>query len=180
MTQDPFYSHSLPHIYWLCIWSCCGFVFPSVLCCAVLSHFSCVQLFATPWTIAHQTLLSMDFFRQDYWSGLPFPSPGDLPNPGIEHASPMSPALAGGFFTTSAWEVTFWDVVYFFLVCPILFTSYLSGILHNFLSTGGTLFCLSALVVIHKYLWKFYGISVIVLGTRDITVNKNRHNSQFL
>ena len=42
-------------------------------------------------------LLSMGFLRQEYWSGLPFPSPGDLPNPGIE---PMSPALAGGFFTT--------------------------------------------------------------------------------
>ena len=122
----------------------------------------------------------MDFSRQEYWSGLPFPSPGDLPDPGIEPVSPMSPALAGGFFTTSAWEVTFWDAVYFFLVYPILFTSYLSGIPLNFWSTGGTLFCLSALVVIHKYLGNFYGISVTVLGTRDITVNKNRHNSQFL
>ena len=42
----------------------------------------------------------MGFPRQEYWSGLPFPSPGDLPNPGIEHMSPASPALAGGFFTT--------------------------------------------------------------------------------
>ena len=49
-----------------------------------------VRLFATPWTIAHQTPLSMGFSRQEYWSGLPFPSPGDLPNPGIE---PGSPAL---------------------------------------------------------------------------------------
>ena len=49
-----------------------------------------VQLFATPWTIAHQAPLSMGFSRQEYWSGLPFPSPGDLPNPGIE---PRSPAL---------------------------------------------------------------------------------------
>jgi len=45
--------------------------------------------------------LSMEFFRQEYWSGLPCPSPGDLPNPGIESASLTSPALAGGFFTTS-------------------------------------------------------------------------------
>ena len=46
-----------------------------------LSH---VQLFATPWTVAYQAPLSMGFSRQEYWSGLPFPSPGDLPNPGIK------------------------------------------------------------------------------------------------
>ena len=51
---------------------------------------SCVQLFATPWTVAHQAPPSMGFSRQEYWSGLPFPSPGDLPDPGIE---PVSPAL---------------------------------------------------------------------------------------
>ena len=56
-----------------------------------------VQLFGTPYTVAHQAPLSMGFFRQEYWSGLPLPSPGDLPNPGI---NPVSPALAGGFFTT--------------------------------------------------------------------------------
>ena len=54
---------------------------------------SCVQLFATLWTVAHQALLSMGFFRQEYWSGLPYPPPGDLPNQGIESASPMSPVL---------------------------------------------------------------------------------------
>ena len=51
---------------------------------------SCDQLFVTPWTIAHKANLSMEFFRQEYWSGLPFPSSGDLPNSGIE---PGSPAL---------------------------------------------------------------------------------------
>ena len=56
--------------------------------------------FATPWTVAHQTPLSMGFSRQEYWSGLPCPPPGDLPNPGIEPMSLMSPALAGKFFTT--------------------------------------------------------------------------------
>ena len=50
----------------------------------------------TPWTVVHQALLPMGFPRQEYWSGLPFPPPEDLPNPGIKH---MSPALAGGFFT---------------------------------------------------------------------------------
>ena len=66
---------------------------------------SCVQLFATLWTIAHQAPPSMGFSRQEYWSGLPFPSPGELPDPGIETTSLNSPALADRFFTTSAtWE----------------------------------------------------------------------------
>ena len=51
---------------------------------------SCVRLFATLWTVAYKAALSMEFSRQEYWSGLPFPSPGDLPDPGIE---PGSPAL---------------------------------------------------------------------------------------
>ena len=60
-----------------------------------------VQLFATPWTVAHQASLSMGFSRQEYWSGLPFPSPRDLPNPGIKPMSPVSPALTGGFLCIS-------------------------------------------------------------------------------
>ena len=57
----------------------------------------------TPWTVACQAPLSMGFSRQEDWSGLPFPSPGDLPHPGIKPASlTSSPALAGRFFTTSA------------------------------------------------------------------------------
>ena len=57
-----------------------------------LSH---VRLFATPWTVAYQASLSMGFSRQEYWSGLPFPSPGDLPDPGIEPRSPALEADAG-------------------------------------------------------------------------------------
>ena len=53
-------------------------------------------------TIVHQAPLPMEVFRQEYWSGLPFPPPGDLPDPGIESASLASPAFAGRFFTTSA------------------------------------------------------------------------------
>ena len=62
---------------------------------------ACAQsrLFAIPLTIAHQTPLSMEFSRQEHWRGLPFPTPGDLPNP-IELESLASPVLAGGFFTT--------------------------------------------------------------------------------
>ena len=56
-----------------------------------------VQIFMTPWTVAYQAPLSMGFFRQEYWSGLPFPSPGDLPNPGIE---PRSPALQADALTS--------------------------------------------------------------------------------
>ena len=70
----------------------------------MLSHFSRVRLFATPWTVAWQAPLSMGFSRQEYWSGLPCPS-GDLPDPGIEPVSFRSPALAGRFFTTSATAV---------------------------------------------------------------------------
>ena len=60
-------------------------------------HEISVRLFATPWTGAYQALLSMGFSKQDYWSGLSFPSPGDLPDTGIE---PASPAFVGGFFAT--------------------------------------------------------------------------------
>ena len=64
-----------------------------------------VQLFATLRAIAHQAPLSMGFSRQVYWGGLPCSPPGDFPNPGFEPASLMSPASAGGFFTTSVtWE----------------------------------------------------------------------------
>ena len=48
--------------------------------------------FATPWTVALQAPLFVGFLRQEYWKGLPFPTPGDLPDPGVKHASPMSPA----------------------------------------------------------------------------------------
>ena len=58
-----------------------------------LSHFSCVWLFETPWTITHQAPLSTGFSRQKYKSGLPFPPPGGLPSPGIEPESPVAPAL---------------------------------------------------------------------------------------
>ena len=65
-----------------------------------LSRFSHVQLCETLGTVACQAPLSMGFSSQEYWCGLLFPSPGDLPDPGIEPEFPASPALAGGFFTT--------------------------------------------------------------------------------
>ena len=67
-----------------------------------------VLLCVTQWTVAHQAPLSMAFSRPEYWSGVQCPPPGDLLDPGIEPASLTSPALAGGFFATSAtWEFTF-------------------------------------------------------------------------
>jgi len=90
-----------------------------------LSCFSRVQLFVTSWTIAHQAPLSIGFSRQENWSGLPCPPPGDLRNPGIELVSLMSPALAGRIFATSTtWEaLVTWHGSYFprcagCLLCP--------------------------------------------------------------
>ena len=76
--------------------------------CVYMCVYVCVQaqllchvpLFATTWTVSCQALLSMEFSRQDYWTELPFSNSGDFPNPGIEPASLMSPALAGGLLTT--------------------------------------------------------------------------------
>ena len=66
---------------------------------------SCSWFFANPWAVAHQTPLSIAFPRQEYWSGVLFPTPGDLPDPRIKLKFLESPALAGEFFTTSAtWE----------------------------------------------------------------------------
>ena len=68
-----------------------------------ISTLSCVWLFVTPWTIAFQVPLSMGFPRQGYWSGLSFPSPGDLPGSGSESASPVSPAMAGRLYNCATW-----------------------------------------------------------------------------
>ena len=84
-------------------------VFLSKIYVWVLNHFSPVRLFETLSIIAQQAPLSMGFSRQEYWSGLPCPPPGDLPDSGIEPASLTSRALAGRFFTTSAtWEAPTW------------------------------------------------------------------------
>ena len=64
----------------------------------ILSHAQYIQLFATPWTVPYQA--PMEFSRQEYWNGLPLPSPGDRLHPGIELPSPVSPVLADRLFTT--------------------------------------------------------------------------------
>ena len=68
----------------------------------LLSH---VQLFVIPWAVAHQVSLSTEFSKKESWSGLPFPTPGDLPDPGMDPTSPGSPTLADRFFYHCAiWE----------------------------------------------------------------------------
>ena len=107
------YTHIYVYLYvyvCMCVYAC------------VLSHFSRVGLFETLWTVAHQAPLSMGFSRQEYWSGLPFPTPGDLHNPGIKSASLMSPALVGGFLSTrTIWEAhVYVCVIYISHLYPLL------------------------------------------------------------
>ena len=105
--------------------------------CAMLSHFSRVRLFATPWTVACQASLSMEFSRQEYWSEKLFPSPGSLPDPGIEPASLTSPALAGRFFTASAtWEAhtslyktCLFDILYLMVLLSEVLRNYCNSVL---------------------------------------------------
>ena len=83
-----------------------GDITSHLLECVHAQSLSHVRLCANLWTIAHQAPLSMRFSRQEYWSGLPCPPPGDLPNPGIKPTTLTSPELAGRFFTTSTtWKV---------------------------------------------------------------------------
>ena len=91
---------------------------------------SCVQLFATPWTVTYQAPLSMGFYRQEYWSGLPFPSPGDLPNPGIE---PWSPALQADTLPS---EPSYHSSKASILWCSAFFIVQLS---HQYMTTGKTI-----------------------------------------
>ena len=100
-------SYSLTSIQPLCWFLYYGkWVFSCTFMCKSVSlreggfMFGRVWLFATPWTVACQAPLSTEFSRQEYWSGLPFPMPGDIPNPGIEPTSLVSPALADRFFTS--------------------------------------------------------------------------------
>ena len=73
--------------------------------CASAQLLSCVRLLEPSWTVACQAPLFTEFSRQEYWNGLPFPNPGDLPDPGVEPASLVSPALADRFFTTIAMNI---------------------------------------------------------------------------
>ena len=129
------------------------------------SHFGCVQLFASLWAIVRQAPLSMGFSRQEYWSGFPFPPPGDLPDPGIELASLMSPVLAGGFFTTSAtWKPKVQRYLFVFGVPRPNIAHFLSG--HSCLLPG-FIMCPMYLTCCFEILCLFLG-DPITLGPKEI------------
>ena len=88
------------HMTQLKIPACAPQLRPVCVCVCVCAVTQSCPTLCDPQTVAHQAPLPIEFSRQEFWSGLPFPSPGDLPNPRIKPASPMSPALAGKFFTT--------------------------------------------------------------------------------
>ena len=94
ITQDKEAPKCLSTDEWMKMWYVCVCVYIYIM--VMFSH---VRLFANPWTVTRQAPLSMWISRQEYWSGLPFIPPGSLPDPGFEPVSPMSPALAGRFFT---------------------------------------------------------------------------------
>ena len=97
----------------------------------MLCHFSCIRLFVTPWTTAHQASLSMGFSRQGYWNGLPYPPPGDLLNPGIKPVSLRSPVLTGRLLITgTTWEAPFKRRVY--LNKNIALKNSVNGLIHVF------------------------------------------------
>ena len=108
-------THTCINRYYICVLVC------------ILSRSSHVQLFATLWTVARQAPLSMEFSRQEYWSGLPSPSSGDLPHPGIKPMSPASPALQANSLSAELPGKP--QVLY------VLFTSFLS--LYNLLGDWG-------------------------------------------
>ena len=122
-------------------WSCFS-VF--LLSTCVLSCFRRVLLFVILWTVACQAPLSKGFCRQDYWSGLPFHPPGDLPDLGIKPVSFASSALAGEFFTTdTTWEAPSLVLFYFMIMTQRLATKSLKSIYLNCGSMQGNLGFLS-------------------------------------
>ena len=119
----------------------------------VFSCFSHVWLCVTPWTVVYQTSLSMEFPKQEYWSGLPFPSPGNLPNPGIELSSPVSPALADslplcGTSAFSKSSLYIWKFLVHVLLNPSL-----KNFEHNLFSMQNECNCM--------VVWAFFGTALL-------------------
>ena len=123
-----------------------------VTACWVLSHFSCVRLFLTPWTIAHQSPLSMGFSRQEYWSGLPCPSPDTRPDPGREHTTLASPALQAVSLPTEPpgkpWEMQIKTIMRYLIIITYgwMITSAVENgeqLEHSYIVVGETVKCCS-------------------------------------
>ena len=99
----------------ICLFFKLGYI--RALCAQLLNH---VQYLVTPWIIAFQASLPMELTWQEYWSGMPFLTPGDLPKPGMKLVSLVSPALASGFFTSNAnWEAYIPTLEYLKKKCKI-------------------------------------------------------------
>ena len=96
----------------------CMYIYTHFVCVTTQS-LNCVQLFATPWTVGFQAPLSMEFPRQEYWSGLPFSPSGDHPDPGIEPATPVALAFVGRFFTTEPPRKPICALCIFFIHSPV-------------------------------------------------------------
>ena len=124
---------SFPKPNWCTYYPSC----PLSMYVCMLSPFSHIQLFVTRWTVACQAPMSMGFFWQEYWSGLPCPPPGDLPNPGIKPMSLISPVLADRFCITSLiWEappIHKPKNTCFCLYCPSINNSVMSSLLSEIL-----------------------------------------------
>ena len=129
----------------------------------MLSSFSCVWLFATPRTVAHQAALSIGFSRQEYWSGLPCLPPGDLLGPGTEPTSLMSPVLTGRFLTTNAtWEAQ----SYLYSMETGLWFPLPSGFLRETIQ--------DALLVFRTCLWPIPGVRLFAFNQVKFRIKDNR------
>ena len=133
--KHPWYRHrDMMHTHHICthIYMCTHIY--TIYICVCAQSLSRVWLFVTPRTVAHQAPLSIGFLSQEYWNGLPFLPPGDLPDPGIEPASLASPALAGVFFTTAPPG----KPIYHVCVCVYVWTSLVTQTVKNLPAMWGT------------------------------------------
>ena len=153
---------------------------PSSLPCRCAKLLQCIWLIATLWTIAHQAPLPMGSSRQEYWSRLPYPPPGNLPDPGIESESLMSPALAGRFFTTSAtWETL--GVIYglYYVEICSFYSYFLESFYHrwvsNFVKSFLCIYWDDHMVFIFHFIIWFLSFSLLVwcITSIDSDILKN-------
>ena len=142
----------------------------------MLSRFICVQLFVTLWTLACRAPLSMGFSRQEYWSGLPRPPTGYLPDPGIKSMSLIFPVLAGGFFTISATGEALSTLARFLkkgmppkLLKSVRLATYSTGERNKYIGFKKHIF---RVIYHHAYLQMFYLNSKMILQLKCISTTQ--------
>ena len=144
----------------------------------MLNHFSCDPLFVILGTVAHQAPLSMGFSKQEYWSGLPCPPPGDLPDPGIEPMSLTSPALAGRLFATRAtWEAPQFCSAYFNSICDYQQIQYAHTLLPKYFFSNTPENFFTANQALRFPFISLTCTSAISKGTFSLTFNKHLVNT---